>query len=172
MQRERRLNRLGMLKVAVLLMAGAGLTGCAGSLEPRQPDGPGVTGRMILVDDTGLPPTPDSGGGILVIPDAASSGLWQRVGEKAPDREGALAYIGFQVSSELVADLDGELVPVDDDGHFRLTRAAGRHLICRTSDLNGSGAWAGGCDLIRLPESGALKATFGEGGFHAALVRQ
>jgi len=153
-------------------MAGAVLAGCVGAVEPRQPDGPGVTGRMILLDDTGRPPTPDSGGGILVIPETALPDLWQRVGEQEPDGQNAFTYTSFDVGVGLVADLDGEIVPVDDDGHFRLTKS-GRHLICRTSDIDRSGERrqsAGGCDLIHLPESGALKATLGEGGFHAQLV--
>lgn len=127
---------------------------------------------MILLDDTGLPPTPDSGGGILVIPEPALPDLWQRVGKQESDGAEVFTHSFFDVDVDLVTELDGEIVPVDADGHFRLTKS-GRHLICRTSDIDRSGARpssAGGCDLINLPESGALKATFGEGGFHAELV--
>lgn len=127
---------------------------------------------MILLDDTGLPPRPDSGGGILVIPEPALPVLWQRVGKQESDGPETLTYSFFDVDEDLVTELGGEMVPVDADGHFRLTKS-GRHLICRTSDIDRSGtraSSAGGCDLIDLPESGALKATFGEGGFHADLV--
>lgn len=127
---------------------------------------------MILLDDTGLPPRPDPGGGIVVIPDPAFPDLWQRVGEPESDGPEVLTYSFFDVDAHPVTELGGEIVPVDADGHFRLTKS-GRHLICRTSDIDRSGARpssAGGCDLIDLPESGALKATFGEGGFHAQLA--
>jgi hypothetical protein len=127
---------------------------------------------MILLDDTGFPPRPDSGGGILAIPEPALPDLWQRVGEQGSEAPEVFTYSFFAVDGDLVTELGGEIVPVDEDGHFRLTKS-GRHLICRTSDLVRSGAGrtsAGGCDLVDLPESGALKATFGEGGFHAELV--
>ncbi len=157
---------------ALAVVAGVVLAACGGSVDPRRPDGPGVTGRMILLDDTGLPPTPDSGGGILVIPEPALPDLWERVGKQESDGPGVFTYSSFALDVHQVSELDGEIVPVDDDGHFRLTKS-GRHLVCRTSDIDRSGARrssAGGCDLIDLPESGALKATFGEGGFHAELV--
>lgn len=159
----------GAARLTVLLLASTLLGACAGSVEPRKPDGPGVTGRMVLLDDTGITPRPDGGGGMLVVPEAALPDLWPRVGMEGPED---LAYAWFNTDPELLADLGGEVVPVDDDGHFRLTQT-GRHLICRLRDPATSGAAPGGangCDLIDLPRSGALKATFGEGGFHANLV--
>ncbi|GAA2143763.1 hypothetical protein GCM10009844_16540 [Nocardioides koreensis] len=127
---------------------------------------------MILLDDTGLPSRPDPGGGILVIPEPPLPDLWHSVGERESDQPEPLTYTFFDVGGDLVDELGGEIVPVDADGHFRLTKS-GRHLICRTSDADRSGARsssAGGCDLVDLPESGVLEATFGEGGFHAELV--
>lgn len=157
--------------MTAVLMAGALLAACSDSLEPRRPDGPGVTGRMVLLDDTGLPPTPDSGGGLLAIPEAALPDLWQAVGEPELEGQGAFAHAAFDARVSLVADLDGEIVPVDDEGHFRLSRS-GPHLLCRTSDTGRAGELsAGGCDLVQLPESGALEATFGEGGFHARVLQ-
>jgi hypothetical protein len=160
------------VRLMVWFLTGAVLAGCGGSVEPRRPDGPGVTGRMILLDDTGRPPTPASEGGILAIPEPALPDLWTRAGTQEPHRPEDLAYTSFALDGHVVAELGGEIVPVDDDGHFRLT-SSGRHLICQTSDPDQSGAQISstrGCDLIDLPDSGALKATFGEGGFHAELV--
>ena len=142
------------------------IVGCASSLEPRPPDGPGVTGRMILLDDTGRPPIPDWGGGIVVIPESALVDLWRRVGRKELDD---LAYISFAVDTDMVGDLGGEIVPVDDDGHFRLT-TAGPQLICRLRDSTTSGTTSG-CDRVDLPVSGSLTVTFGEGGFHAETTQ-
>ena len=81
-------TRPGAVRLTVLLLAGAVLASCSGSVEHRRPDGPGVTGRMILLDDTGLPPRPDSGGGILVIPEPALPDLWQTVGKRIGRAEG------------------------------------------------------------------------------------
>jgi hypothetical protein len=39
-------------------------------------------GRVILLDDTGRPPIPRSGGGIVIIPESALADLWQRVGRE------------------------------------------------------------------------------------------
>jgi hypothetical protein len=159
----------GAVRLTALLLASTLLGACAGSVEPREPDGPGVTGRMVLLDDTGKPPRPGEGGGMLVVPEAALPDLWPRVGMEGPED---LAYAWFNTDPELLADLGGEVVPVDDAGHFRLTQTGG-HLICRLSEPATSGAAPGGargCDLIYLPRSGALKASFGEGGFHANLV--
>ncbi|RYU10990.1 hypothetical protein [Nocardioides iriomotensis] len=172
MQREDGRSRLCPTRLAVLLMAGVMLAACTDSLEPRQPDGPGVTGRMVLLDDTGRPPTSASGGGILVLPEAALPGLWRRVGEQELDGRGASPYASFHVEVGLVADLDGEIAPVDENGHFRLSKS-GRYLICRTGEIDRPGEHpvsARGCDLVQLPESGALEATFGEGGFHARIL--
>jgi hypothetical protein len=77
------------------------IVGCASSLEPRPPDGPGVTGRMILLDDIGRPPIPDRGGGIVVIPESALVDLWRGVGREELDD---LAYTSFAVDADMVAD--------------------------------------------------------------------
>jgi hypothetical protein len=141
--------------------------GCADSLEPRRPDGPGVTGRAILVDDTGRPPLADGGGEIVVIPETALTGLWRRIGPGEPDD---LAHIGFTLDPDMVADLGGEIMPVDDDGHFRLTHT-GPQLICRLPDSSASPAFVRGCDRVDLPVSGAVTVSFGEGGFRVETTK-
>ena len=157
----------------MLLACLAALGGCADSLEPKQPNSPGVTGRMLALDDTGLPPTALGGGGILVIPEAALPDLWPRVGMGKPERPEELAYTGFPTDRGLVTALGGEAVPVDDDGHFRLT-VAGPHVICHLPAKRTAGllpAFASGCDLVDLPVSAALTAFYGEGGFHADVEK-
>jgi hypothetical protein len=77
------------------------IVGCASSLEPRLPDGPGVTGRMILLDDIGRLPIPDRGGGIVVILESALVDLWRGVGREELD---GLAYTWFAVDADMVAD--------------------------------------------------------------------
>lgn len=154
---------------ALVVVGGAVLGGCAGSLEPARPEGAGVTGRMILLDDTGLPPSAHSGGAMLAVPEASLPVLWQAVGTEAPEREHDLAYTRFVLDAGDVADIDAAVVPVDDRGHFRIPRS-GPHLLCRIPDSSETGRGARGCDLVDLPESGAVEATFGEGGFHASVV--
>ena len=143
------------------------LGGCADSLEPRRPDGPGVTGRAILVDDTGRPPLADGGGEIVAIPESVLPELQRRIGPGEPDD---LVRIGFTLDPNMVAELGGEIVSVDDDGHFRLTHT-GPHLICRLPDSSTSTAFVRGCDRVDLPVSGALTVSFGEGGYRAELIQ-
>jgi hypothetical protein len=123
---------------------------------------------MLAVDDTGRPPTAAAGGGILAVPEAALPDLWRRVDMDQPEH---LAHASFPTDTDLVAALGGELAPVDDQGHFRLV-AAGPHLVCRlhaTVTADSPPAATSGCALVRLPASGELTASYGEGGFHAKV---
>jgi hypothetical protein len=144
------------------------LTACDAEVEPRRPSGPGVTGRAVLVDDTGLPPRPDGGGSVLVVPEALLGNLWSEVGLPEPDD---LAHAGFGADPEVLVELGAQVVPVDRGGHFTLT-GTGRHLLCRLPDQATSGSTVArvrGCDHVDLPVSGALRVTWGEGGLSASL---
>jgi hypothetical protein len=62
-------------------------------------------------------------------------------------------------------------VPVSDDGHFRIP-VTGRQMICHLRATTTTGSPLGatsGCDLVDLPVSAALTASYGEGGFHAEV---
>ncbi|SOC52307.1 hypothetical protein [Ornithinimicrobium cerasi] len=144
------------------------VTACDDEVEPRGPSGPGVTGRAVLVDDTGLPPRPDGGGSVLLVPEALLGNLWSEVGLTEPDD---LAHVGFSADPEVLIGLGAQVVPVDRDGHFSLTRT-GPHLLCRLPEPATSGSSVGrvrGCDHVDLPVSGALRVTWGEGGLSASL---
>lgn len=146
----------------------AALQACEASVEPREPRGQEVTGRVVLVDDTGLSPRPADGGGLLLIPQASVPALWDRADGTVP---ADLRTEGLDVSAGAVAELGGVVLTVDGGGHFRVTRT-GPHLLCFfheaiTSDT--ADARPAGCSEVNLPARGQIRATFGEGGFHAEV---
>ncbi|WP_289017845.1 hypothetical protein [uncultured Ornithinimicrobium sp.] len=160
--------RRALVLLAAMVPAAALLVACDRSVDPRPAPASGVSGRMVSVDDTGLPPSPAGGGGMLLVPEDSVDELSRLVGLPEADQ---LAYTTFGIEPEAVAELGGHVVEVDRRGHFVLTQT-GRFLLCRMPDPEGSGTPPGGvrgCDVVDLPASGTLRATFGEGGFSASV---
>jgi hypothetical protein len=146
------------------------MVACQASVEPREPRGQEVTGRVVLVDDTGLAPRPADGGGLLLVPVGSVAALWELGEDGAPEDPRSAS---IDVSPGAVADLGAVVVTVDGRGHFTVTRT-GPHVLCFfhepiTSDT--SVVRTAGCSEVDLPAQGKVRATFGEGGFHAEVGR-
>lgn len=120
----------------------------------------GLSGRSVLVDDTGRDDSPDGGGWVLALPADRAADLWSAVGGRPDD----LRHARFPVDEATAEDVGGVLVEVSDDGEYSL-EDAGPTLLCRVPP-EGS---AYGCAEIDLPATGEVVTSFGEGGFSAQV---
>jgi hypothetical protein len=152
---------LGLLAAGLCIVS---LTAC-GDEDPAPTSGAGVIGRAVLTDDTGRPDRPDRGGGVVVVPADAAADLWSQGGQKAEPAD--LAHAGFRVDGAKVEALGGTVVPVSDDGSFRVAHD-GLVMVCRLPASAESGSTRG-CAWVDLPKSGALELSFGEAGFRASV---
>lgn len=151
-------RRVFLVGAAVLLA----VAGCAGT-----PAGDGLAGRMVGVDDTGLPDHPLDDGAILAVPADRAADLWA-----ATDPAGSPAdpaHAGAHLPRKAVAGLDGTVAAITDSGRFRLDAPAGPAVVCYAGDPWQDTLTLWGCAELELPPDGTLRGTWGEGGFAFAI---
>ena len=141
--------------------------GCASepAPDPAPVGADGVTGVVVLADDTSDAVAADGGGAIVSIPSAGTGALLDHVGSVLPGRTPPLSelpYVQFALDADLARSWGAEVAEVDDDGRFALT-ASGPVVMCRLVD-DAAGSYARGCDETTLPTRGQVRVSFGEGG--------
>lgn len=150
-------------RLLIGLLVALGLAGCAVT-----PGGEGLAGRMVGVDDTGLPDRPLGGGAILAVPAARAPDLWA-----AADLPGApddLAHLGTRVPRKAVAGIEGAFAAITDSGRFRLDAPAGPAVVCYADGTASDTLRLWGCTELDLPPDGDLRGSWGEGGFHIEVA--
>lgn len=109
------------------------------------------------------------GGGLAVIPIAAMDGpFWDLAGQEPITDPRGWSYLVFQLDEAQVAELGGTVVPIDDDGDFRITVPPGDYGVCRWPEEIGGAVT--GCDAVDLPAEGKLEGTVGEAGFRIRVA--
>ena len=133
--------------------------------DPAPEGADGVSGVVVLADDTSDAVTADGGGAIVSIPSAGTGALLDHVGSVLPGRTPPLSelpYVQFALDADLARSWGAEVAEVDGDGRFSLT-ATGPVVVCRLVD-DPDGSYARGCDEATLPTRGQVRVSFGEGG--------
>lgn len=153
------MGRRALLVVAAVTLA---IPGCA-----LAPGGDGLAGRMVGVDDTGLPDHPLGGGAILAVPADRELDLWAATEPAGVPAD--WAHAGVRLPRKAVAGLDGAVAGITRSGRFRLDAPAGPAVVCYVGDLAEDGLTLWGCAELELPPGGALRGTWGEGGFAVAI---
>jgi hypothetical protein len=123
----------------------------------------GVSGRLVAIDDTGLPDSPIEDGWIVALPGPGGiERLWPDLDERVTDDE--LRYIHEDLDPDAVTERGGVVVPVGRGGRFTLDVPAGPTLICRYD-----GVQVQGCADVGLLDGHGVHATVGEGGFTVTI---
>ena len=152
----------GLAAFAAFLSVALCAAGCASepTPDPAPEAADGVTGVVVLADDTSDAVAADGGGAIVSIPSAGTGALLDHVGSVLPGRTPPLSelpYVQFALDADLARSWGAEVAEVDDDGRFTLT-ASGPVVMCRLVD-DPAGSYARGCDETTLP---ATRAGAGE----------
>ena len=157
----------GLAAFAAFLSVALCAAGCASepTPDPAPEAADGVTGVVVLADDTSDAVAADGGGAIVSIPSAGTGALLDHIGSVLPGRTPPLSelpYVQFALDADLARSWGAEVAEVDDDGRFTLT-ASGPVVMCRLVD-DPAGSYARGCDETTLPGRGQVRVSFGEGG--------
>ena len=147
--------------------------GCASEPVPDPPPegADGVSGIVVLADDTSDSVTADGGGAIVSIPSAGTGALLDHVGSVLPGRTPPLSelpYVQFALDADLARSWGAEVAAVDGDGRFSLSET-GPVVVCRLVD-DPAGSYARGCDETTLPTRGQVRVSFGEGGLQVRVL--
>lgn len=152
-----------LISATVILSAVLIFSGCSDT-----PDGPGLPGRLVGVDDAGLGEYEAGGGALAVVPADRVTDLWDVGGLPGPPAD--LAHAQFSLGEADVADLDGVVARLTEEGRFRLDAPPGPTVVCWLGPDGDPGVLSSrGCAELDLPDEGALTATWGEGGFGIAV---
>lgn len=163
-------GRQGVAFTALSSLA-MGLLAACGSDVPDPAGSGGMVGHMSGTSDVeGQPGDPTvGGGGLAVVPIAAMDGpFWDLTDQDRVDNPRGWAYLVLSLSEAHVSELDGTVVPIDDEGDFRVEVPPGKYAVCYWSSK--IGARVTGCDAIALSAKGELEASWGEGGFHVGAA--
>lgn len=120
-------------------------------------------GRMISVDDTGLPSRPIEEGWIVVLPSADAT--WDLLGARpgATDFE----HLGASLDEDDVAAAGGRVQPIGLWGRFDLPVEPGDWVLCYAWS-NTEFGFVAGCSAVQLSAGDLVEASWGEGGFGAS----
>lgn len=158
-------GRQGLAGTALSLAVG--LLAACGADSPDPAGSGGMVGHMSGTSDVeGRPGDPAiAGGGLAVIPIAAMDGpFWDLTDQERVADPRGWAHLALLLSEAHVSRLDGTVVPIDDEGDFRVEVPAGKYAVCYWSDEIGGRVT--GCAAVDLSAEGELEASRGEGGFH------
>jgi hypothetical protein len=155
------------LAVTALSSLAMGVLAACGSDVPDPAGSGGMVGHISGTSDVegqqGDPAV--GGGGLAVMPVAAMDGpFWELTDQEPVDDPRGWAYLVLSLSEADVSQLDGTVVPIDDEGDFRVAVSPGKYAVCYWSSEIGTRVT--GCDAIALSAEGELEASWGEGGFH------
>lgn len=155
--------RAAISGVAITLVLGL-LTACG----PTPAGSGGLVGRMMGIDDTGLPDHAIGGGGLAVLPvDVMDGPFWEATGEMPITNPDEWVNVVAKLSEADVAELGGTTSVIEEDGDFRITARPGEYVVCYW--LGHVGVRVTGCADLELPREGELAASYGEGGFGIAV---
>jgi len=145
--------------LVIVLVACIGvLAACSGERE--------TGGRMRALDDTGRPPSPIEDGWMVALP--AVGATWDLLGARPEDNNSVDSEAKIQKAEVLAAG--GVWQPLGAGGRFDLPVEPGEWAVCylpKPDDVGPHGV--AGCNVLHLEEGSRVEASWGEGGFWAAV---
>jgi len=152
-------SRVKARALVVVLVACVGVVGaCSGERE--------TGGRMRALDDTGFPPDAIEDGWIVALL-AGEQDSWDLIGTVR------LPELGYHTGPVVEADVlavGGVWQPLGAGGRFDLPVEPGEWLLCYVPYRDDGGAYGiNGCRVVELEKGSRVEASWGEGGFGAAV---